>query len=168
MEEGKYIADTIKALDWTEHVRMRPKLYFEEYFQTGTLDDLPIEAACHAIDEFFDDKCNYLEFVMAPDHFHLIYNAGMQLDDNRERSLAELIMTSMSTCTNEKKHLEVGMEFCKLGIATINAASISSKLVTVFNGKKGTFIFEKAKTVSRNVEASNEKIILTWKCILIL
>lgn len=156
MEEDKYTADSIRALDGNEHVRMRPKLYFEEYFRAGKLDDLPIEAACHAIDEYFDGKCDTIEFGVAPDDFHLIYNAGMRLDDKHGKPLAELIMTSMSTCSNEKKHLEVGVEFCKLGIATINAASVSSKLITVFKGKKGTFIFENGKTMSRLIEPSNE------------
>ncbi len=51
----KYRADDIKALEPGEHVRMRPRLYFEKCYAENSLDSLPFEVLCHAFDEYFDE-----------------------------------------------------------------------------------------------------------------
>ena len=40
MADKKYTADNIRALDGSEHVSMRPKLYFMECFEGNSLDAL--------------------------------------------------------------------------------------------------------------------------------
>jgi DNA gyrase/topoisomerase IV subunit B len=50
----EYNEDEIRTVDWAEHVRLRPQMYFNACFEEGTLDALPIEMACHAIDEYLD------------------------------------------------------------------------------------------------------------------
>lgn len=150
----EYTEDDIRALDWTEHIRLRPGMYFDACFEEGTLDALPVEMACHAIDEYFDGNCDALKITVLNTRFSLEYNAGMSLETKRgiEYTKAEDIFTRIYACSNEKKHLEVGDEFCKIGIKAINAVSISCHLITICNGRKGSFLFEKGKTTSRKIE----------------
>lgn len=72
---------------------------------------------------------------------------------------AEIIMTHMFACKNEKKHLAVGEEFCSLGMATINYAAERCELTTVCNNKKGYYVFENGITLSKKIDilqAENE------------
>jgi DNA gyrase/topoisomerase IV subunit B len=66
---------------------------------------------------------------------------------------AEDIFTRMYACSNEKKHLAVGEEFCQIGVMTINAVAERCELMTIHNGKKGTFVFKGGKTESREIES---------------
>lgn len=150
--EEEYSADNIRVDSPVEAVRRRPKLYFETCFQAGNLNSLPLELACHAIDEVFDKNCTLIEFTLFKDHFSIRYDAGMSLRKRGNKPWAESIMTEIYACRNHKKHLSVGEEFCELGIATINFASEFCKIKTIFNGKIGTFEFEFGEIVHSNVE----------------
>lgn len=156
MDKPEYSAEDIKALDWKEHVKMRPKLYFKECFDDKSLDALPFEAACHAFDEFLDGKTHNIEMGIAPDSFFIKYDAGMSMQITYNETFAETIMTKMGACSNHKKHLEVGHEFCQLGMATINAASAECRLVTVSGSQKGTFNFQEGNLTSKTIELSSE------------
>ena len=61
-------------------------------------------------------------------------------------------MTRMAACSNLKKHLNIGHEFCKIRMATINAATTTTKLITVSNNQKGEFTFKQGKTISSAIE----------------
>jgi DNA gyrase/topoisomerase IV subunit B len=146
-------ADDIKTVSWDEHVRLRPQLYFEKCFHEQSLDSLPLEVLCHAFDEYFDGKCKKIEIAVAPGYFTVTYDAGISLKKSSGFSKAEMIMTQIWACKNQKKHIAVGEEFCRVGMATINAIAEQCELITVCGGKKGNFIFEKGRTISRSIKA---------------
>jgi DNA gyrase/topoisomerase IV subunit B len=151
-----YSIDDIQALTPAESIRLRPRLYFDNCFSEGTLDALPFELLCHAFDEYFDGSCKSVEISVGQDCFSVHYDAGISLApryENDPQSKAELIMTKIAACKHEKKHLSVGEEFCNLGMATINFAAERCELETVFNLKKGHFVFENGKTISSIIEA---------------
>jgi len=154
--EEKYTAQDIQTLSGNEHVRMRPQLYFQKCFHEQSLASLPLEMACHALDEYFDGKCTRLDITIMEDYFTVKYDAGISLDMSYGVYVAQNIMTKIGVCSNHKKHLEVGAEFCELGIATINFASEICRVITVSNGQKGCFNFAKGITESIEVEASDE------------
>lgn len=152
----KHTEDDIESLSARTHVRLKPNLYFEKCFKIGTLDIFPFEAACHAIDEFFDKKCSKIEFEINKNFFLLKYNCGMSLKNfDSETTFAESILTKIFVCRNHKKHLKVGEEFCELGIATINFASEKCELETISEGKKGEFKFYKGLLTSKKIDNSN-------------
>jgi len=155
--ESKNEYDKIQSLTACEAVRLRPNIYFEKCFKEQHLDDLPLEVACHAIDEVFDNNCTSIAFVLFDDYFSLKYDAGMSLEKRHDKYRAELIMTAVFACRNEKKHLEVGAEFCNLGIATINFASEHCTVTTVANGQKGMLHFEAGQLVSLDVKPVGEQ-----------
>jgi len=149
----KYTEDSIQALEAGEHIRIRPKMYFEKCFSENSLDSLPFEVLCHAFDEYFDGNCNEIKLIAWNHYFSIRYNVGMPLSTTIEKlTKAEIIMTKIGACSNLKKHLAVGQEFCGLGMATINFASEKAKLTTVWNNQKGTFEFQDGKTISKNIE----------------
>jgi DNA gyrase subunit B len=156
MEKG-FSEDDIKTVTSCEHVRLRPGLYFAKCFNENNLDSLPLELACHAIDECYDNNCTTIEIQLFESHFSIKYDAGMSLEKNDGEYKAELIMTAIFACRNEKKHLAVGEEFCELGIATINFASEFCRLTTVSNGLKGIFHFECGQISSRDVQPTIEQ-----------
>ena len=150
----KYTSDDIQTLSGREHVRLRPKLYFEKCFTEKSLDSLPFEVLCHAFDEYFVGNCNEIKLRVFKDSFSVKYNVGMPLRriENNDLSYAEMIMTKLMACSNLKKHLAVGQEFCSLGMATINFASDTCQLTTVGKKNKGTFVFKNGETVTRTIE----------------
>ncbi|WP_295212352.1 hypothetical protein [uncultured Chryseobacterium sp.] len=155
MEEKKYTADNIKTLEGMEHVRLRPNLYFEDCFKENNLNSLVFGALCHAIDEYFDNNCSEIIVNAKSNSLLVKYNAGMSLDKSWALTKAECIMTKIGACSNEKKHLEVGDEFCRVGMTVINAVSDRCELKTVWNKKSGHFIFGRGKTVFREISETD-------------
>lgn len=151
MKEKKYTESDIRSLDGMEHVRFRPKLYFEDCFKENNLNSLVFECLCHAIDEYFDDNCNEIIINADGNSLNIKYNAGMSLEKSWELTKAECIMTKIGACSNEKKHLEVGDEFCRVGMTAINAVSEKCELITIYNNRKAQFIFEKGYTVFKEI-----------------
>lgn len=151
----KYTEDDIQALDVGEYIRMRPKMYFEKCFLENSLDSIPFEVLCHAFDEYFEGNCNEIELTVWMNSFSIKYNSGISLEivKHEKISKAEIIMTKIGSCSNLKKHLAVGQEFCGLGMATINFASENCKLTTVCNNLKGTFEFQNGLTIMKNIES---------------
>ncbi|MCS3528854.1 hypothetical protein [Chryseobacterium sp. JUb7] len=155
MEEKKYTASSIQTLEGMEHVRLRPQMYFEDCFKENNLNSLVFESLCHAIDEYFDDNCTEIIINANGNLLNIEYNAGMSLDKSWDLTKAECIMTKIGACSNEKKHLEVGDEFCRVGMATINAVSEKCELKTIWNKRKAHFIFEKGKTIFREISEAD-------------
>lgn len=156
----KFTADNIQALEAGDHIRMRPKMYFEKCFSENSLDSLPFEVLCHAFDEYFDGNCNEIELLIWLNSFSIRYNTGISLEisKNEKISKAEIIMTKIGACSNLKKHLAVGQEFCSLGMATINFASEKCKLTTVWNNQKGFFEFQNGKIITKNFETFQSEV----------
>lgn len=142
-------------IDFRDHVKLRPKMYFEDCFKENNLNSLALGSLCHAIDEYFDNNCNEIIINANGNSLSIEYNAGMSLDESRDLTKAECIMTKVGACSNEKKHLEVGHEFCRLGMAVINAATDKSELKTFWTKQKAHFIFEKGHTVSKEISVSD-------------
>lgn len=152
MEEKKiYEVESLIHVDFMDHVRLRPKMYFEDCFRENNLNAIVFGSLCHAIDEYFDGNCHEIFIYANGNSLKIEYNAGMSLEKSHDLTIAECIMTKIGACSNEKKHLEVGDEFCRVGMAIINAVSEKCELKTIFNRQKGHFIFEKGKTVSNEI-----------------
>lgn len=153
--DKEFSADKIQVISALESVRLRPKLYFESCFKSNTLDSLVFEALCHAFDEHFEGNCDEIKLTIWKDSFNVHYNAGMPLDKmkNHNSPYPVLIMTELFACSNLKKHLAVGEEYCQVGMSQINFGSESVILTTFSENKKGTFMFKEGKIESSNIES---------------
>lgn len=155
----KYQEDEIQVLSSRDAVRKRPALYFEECLAAKSLDKLPLEVLCHALDEFLDGNCRQITIHLSHHSFTVEYDAGMPLETDQDGiTSAELIMTVLFACRHQKKHLSVGEEFCELGMATINYVTSVCELTTVSNGQKGQFFFQEGLLTEKNCSpAPNER-----------
>lgn len=153
MSKEKYTADNIQDLSGRTHVLLRSNLYFEQCFSEKSLDAIPFEVLCHAFDEYFDGNCKEIQLTVWKDSFSIKYDVGMPLRKVKyqEFTFPEMIMTKMMACSNLKKHLAVGKEFCSLGMATINFASEKSAITSVWQQQKGTFEFEYGELTLKNI-----------------
>ena len=150
----KYNPSNINMLSAAEAVRKRADLYFGDCFKSNSLDELPIEATCHAIDEILDGNCKWLKILVNSDFFEIQYDVGMPLltrTENEEITAAEMIMTMQFACKNLKKHIHVGDELCKAGIASVNFTAEWCELNTVWQNKRGRFVFKEGETTSREL-----------------
>lgn len=166
MEEKKYTVSSIQSLEGMEHVRLRPQMYFEDCFKENNLNSLVFGSLCHAIDEYFDDNCDEIIINANENSLNIKYNAGMSLEKSWYLTKAECIMTKIGACSNEKKHLEVGHEFCDVGMAPINAVSEKCELRTIWNKQEAHFIFEKGKTVFKEItetDISKDSTVINFK-----
>mgnify|MGYP003884697779 CR=1 FL=1 len=151
--EKKYTADNIQSLLPHEHVRLRPQLYFKTCFDQGHLNDLPFEALCHAMDEYFSSACSQIEIALYAQGFSILYDANMSLEKDVEgNTRMENILTKIYACRNEKKHLEVGAEFCKLGLATLIFASKKALVQSASKSNKLTLQFKNGQVEKRQFE----------------
>ncbi len=154
----KYSASEINVVTPQEHLRLRPEMYFEECRKDGHLNSLVIESACHAIDEFIDGNCKFIHFAVTDTAFSLKYDAGMSLEADQFGGYKPIdIFSKIFTCSNMKKHLAVGEEFCRLGIATVQWASEFCTVTSVCDGKKGTFWFKNGLFESMELESAENE-----------
>jgi DNA gyrase subunit B len=158
MMSDRYDSSKIEVLSFSEAVRRRPEMYFDECFREKNLDMLPVEVACHAVDEIIDGKCTSLEILVYMDYFEVFYNSGMPLYTLPEsnETAAEIIMTKLMACKNIKKHIQVGEELCKIGIASINCASEWCEVHTISENKEAKLHFCHGGIVSREIEKTDQ------------
>lgn len=149
---NEFNEENIRALTAREAVQLRPSLYLKKIFDEGSLNFLPMEVACHAIDEFYDQNCRTIEITVFKNRFILKYDAGLSLRTEHGEVKAIALLSSLFACRNGKKHLSVGEEFCELGIATVNFCSEHFVVNTVCNGQTAYFKFERGVLIEQVIE----------------
>ncbi len=157
MSDKNFPAD-IQVLKGPEAVRQRVDMYFGACIQEETLDRLPIELMCHAIDEVIDGNCNSIKIIVHSTYFEVHYDAGIPLTiiKHTNETYAEHIMSHLFACKNLKKHLEVGDHMCNLGLATVNFGAEWCDLITVSQNQKGHFKFREGGLESKNIQSSKK------------
>jgi DNA gyrase/topoisomerase IV subunit B len=121
---SSYSVENIQVLQGLEYVRRRPHLYVGELGREELFDDLILEALCHAIDEAVDLNCKQIAIDIKSSGTVLIqYDAGISLDIHPKsgKRTVHVLLTSIGACHNLKKHTEVGSEYCRYGLAVLNA-----------------------------------------------
>lgn len=159
--DKKYLEEEITALSARDAIRYRPMLHFASCFEEQTLDAFPLEALCPALDEHIEGNCSHITITLHEDAFTVQYNSGISLQKNTEGlTNLERILTQIYTCSNLKKHLSVGEEFCKMGMAAINFVSTKMECTTVWEEQKGVFILEEGLLISKEITPA--KGIASW------
>jgi DNA gyrase/topoisomerase IV subunit B len=149
MEEANltnYSAKNIQVLPGLEVVRRRPRMYVGELEREELFDDLILEALCHAIDEAVDLNCKHIEINIESSGFVFIqYDAGISLDIHPRsgKRAAHVLLTSIGACHNLKNHIEVGSEYCRYGLAVLNAMCSEFQVNTVCNGQSGQQVYRR-------------------------
>ncbi|AXG69324.1 type 2 topoisomerase subunit B [Kordia sp. SMS9] len=148
----------IRHIEPSEHIRMRPQMYFKTLFEEKTLDSLPLEIIQYAIDQ----KCTIITVNVYADHFSIEFNTGMSLeiyedyDGDITQAEVTLLKITKSVALWKKKAQESGLGEL-IGLIRINATSEWCKLLTYSNGQKGEFLFKEGTTETRTICGSDEK-----------
>jgi DNA gyrase/topoisomerase IV subunit B len=160
---SSYSVENIQVLQGLEYVRRRPHLYVGELEREELFDDLILEALCHAIDEAVDLNCKQIAIDIKSSGTVLIqYDAGISLDIHPKsgKRTVHVLLTSIGACHNLKKHTEVGSEYCRYGLAVLNAMCSEFQVSTVYNGQSGQQVYRKGDAeqdfVLSSSKASNQ------------
>ncbi|MGH1385453.1 hypothetical protein [Kordia sp.] len=147
----------IRHIEPSEHIRMRPQMYFKTLFEEKTLDSIPLEIIQYAIDQ----NSTNISVNLYVDHFSIEFNVGMSLeiyedyDGDITQAEATLLKITESVPLWKKSAQESGLGEL-IGLIRINAASEWCKLRTYSNGEKGEFLFKEGKTETRSICGSDE------------
>jgi DNA gyrase/topoisomerase IV subunit B len=137
------LPNDIKVMTGLEGIRLRPRMYIKDFEQEDTCDRLVFETLCHAIDEFVDGHCRYLDILVLPSEVTISYDAGVSLEKIHGETHAETILTALFACSHTKKHSEIGQTYCGIGMVVVNALSKEFQFKTIWNGLKGEVTYQK-------------------------
>lgn len=120
-----YLPADIKVLSVLEAVRKRPAMYVGDLDAPDLVENLVKEVFCHAIDEMVGGGCNDVHFYIKYNYCIITYNSPMSLKTvgSENETIAYRMVSSLAGCSNLKKNIDVGDEYCKLGLAVLNAMS---------------------------------------------
>ncbi|MGH1542458.1 MAG: hypothetical protein ACRBHB_18685 [Arenicella sp.] len=147
----EYDSSEIKVLKGLEAVRVRPEMYVGDLNANDLSTHLLFQTLCHAVDEIMDRKCTRIEIEVGSTKAKVWYDVGLPLRKDEEYfdyPAAMMFLALHAGCSNRKKHIEVGSEYCKLGLAVLNA--FCRKLQATINdqGKHTTLVFEKGELMN--------------------
>lgn len=133
----------ITILTGAEVVRRRPGMYFD--LGDGDLAaTLVMQALCHAIDDAMDGCCTAIHLQVDGSCVKVWYDSGMPLEPapgHPGGTIAEMFLTIHAACHSHKKHIEVGSEFCRIGLAVLNAACSELTAKIAQGGKSASLRF---------------------------
>ncbi|VAW76586.1 hypothetical protein MNBD_GAMMA12-2268 [hydrothermal vent metagenome] len=144
----EYDASSIVVLKGLEAVRKRPGMYLGDLKAPELSSRLLLQALCHAVDEIIDNNCTNIFIFIKNKTAEITYDAGMPLEYDKEYQecpAAIIFLTLHSGCSNRKKHIEVGSEYCEIGLATLNAVCLRLEVNIVQNGKTAKIVFNKGE-----------------------
>jgi DNA gyrase/topoisomerase IV subunit B len=138
--ELQYDDSNIVVIEGSDAIRCRASKYLGELERADLFDDLIFEALCHAIDESLDDRCKHINiYIDRAGVITVEYDAGIPLH------IANGLLTQLYACHNLKKHIEVGSEYCQIGLAVLNAVCSEFQVDIICNGKHGKQTYIKGK-----------------------
>ena len=152
-----YDESTIFALEGLEAVRQRPSLYLGNLGDPSLPARLLAQAMCHAVDEAVGGRKVNLSLDGTTAHqARVSYDAGMPLDiDPATRSYVALVFLVLQAgCSNRKKHIDVGSNFCELGLAVLNGCCAFVRLEVSHAGRAASFVFSRGTLVSQEAPVS--------------
>lgn len=143
---SEYTANDIEVLEGLDAVRKRPLMYVGDLDAEGLADRMLSQAYCHAIDEALDGAAVTIKTeLVSPTIAVVSYNVGIPLSvhPTSGHRVARIFLTLHAGCSNLKKHVSVGSEFCELGLAVLNALSEACEADIVSNGKAACYRFSR-------------------------
>jgi DNA gyrase/topoisomerase IV subunit B len=138
--ELQYDDSIIVVRELPDAILYRPHLHLGDLEREDLFNDFIFEALCHAIDESLDDRCKHINIDVDRSGVVTVrYDAGIPLN------IANGLLTSLYACHNLKKHIEVGSNYCQIGLAVLNAVCSEFQVDIICNGKHGKQTYIKGK-----------------------
>ncbi len=143
------ITPDIEVLHGLEAVRRRPEMYLASIDAANVADGLLFEALCHAFDEAADARCSQIEIALGGARATIEYDAGLPLCLSGGTISAHVLLATLYACKARKKHLAVGDEVCRTGLAVTNALSAVFDVETISEGQQCQFSYRSGVLVNQ-------------------
>lgn len=147
--ESHFSPQDIVVLSASESVRRRPRLYFDAD-RADIASELAMHALCHAADEAMDGRCNSIAVRVSGSCVQVRYDCGMPLiadEYDPQWTVAEMFLLDLRGCSSRKKHIEIGSEFCGIGLGVLNALCRRMQVDIVDAGQGARLRFERGEPV---------------------
>ena len=151
MAENKYTEDSIKSLDWKEHIRLRPGMYIGKLGDGSASEDgiyiLLKEVIDNSIDEFVMGNGQKIEINISEQGQVAVRDYGRGIPLGKLKDCASKINTG-GKYDSEAFKKSVGLN--GVGIKAVNALSTYFKIEAFRDGKKRAIEFSEGNLVSED------------------
>ena len=157
--ESHFSPQNIEVVSAMEAVRRRQHMYFD----TGKADiasELAMQALCHAADEAMDGRCNTVSVRVSGSPVEVRYDCGMPLTPDPydpQWTVAEMFLLTLRGCSSRKKHIEIGSEFCGIGLGILNAVCSEMDVDTVDAGQGVHLRFQRGEQIGTCVVTPSDR-----------
>jgi DNA gyrase subunit B len=119
MSEPDYTEADIETLSAQEHIRRRPKVYFQD----DVLNNMLLESLCLSLAEAHCGTCTEIRISASGRSASIADNGlGLSLEKRGDgTTFAESLFTRIHTCRDHKAHQELGHELCRVGVVPVVA-----------------------------------------------
>jgi topoisomerase IV subunit B len=157
MAKSNYTEDSIKSLDWKEHIRMRPGMYIGKLGDGSAFDDgiyvLLKEVMDNSIDEFMMGEGKRIDIVVK-EGIVTIRDFGRGIPLGKVVDVVSKINTG-GKYDSEAFKKSIGLN--GVGTKAVNALSNNFKVISFRDGQKKTVEFTRGELVKESkLEKSNE------------
>jgi topoisomerase IV subunit B len=154
----KYDDDSIKTLDWREHIRLRPGMYIGKLGDGSSMDDgiyiLLKEVADNSIDEFAMKSGNKIDITLTPEGLVTIRDFGRGIPLGK---VVDVVSKMNTGGKYDSKAFQKSVGLNGVGTKAVNALSSYFKVTSVRDGKQKSAEFERGYlTVEHKEIKSNE------------
>lgn len=142
----EYGSEDIIVLQGLTAVLKRPAMYLGDIERDTLGSELVMESLCHALDEHLDGKCRNIDIAIdSKQVVTLTYDAALPLraDEQTGQAVGMKFTGLHYGCESQKKHIEIGDEFCQFGLAVLNGVSAYMCIETHDQGTQGTWAYER-------------------------
>lgn len=158
MAESKYTEDSIRSLDWKEHIRLRPGMYIGKLGDGSSHDDgiyiLVKEVIDNCIDEFVMGNGRHID-VSIKDKSVMVRDYGRGIPLGKVIDCVSKINTG-AKYDSEAFKKSVGLN--GVGTKAVNALSSYFRIQSIREGKTKIVEFERGNVIKEsNIKASDEK-----------
>ena len=155
---AKYTEDSIRTLDWKEHIRKRPGMYIGKLGDGASQDDgiyvLLKEVMDNSIDEFMMGFGKTIEIEMT-DNYVKVRDYGRGIPLGKLKDVASKMNTGAKY---DSKAFKKSVGLNGVGIKAVNALSTNFKIVAYRDGEKKIVEFVNGEVISDDpVEKTSER-----------
>jgi topoisomerase-4 subunit B len=157
MAENQYNEDSIRSLDWKEHIRLRPGMYIGKLGNGSSAEDgiyiLMKEVIDNCIDEFMMGNGKRIDIKLAENKVSVRdFGRGIPLG-----KVVDVVSKINTGAKYDSKVFQKSVGLNGVGTKAVNALSSYFLVKSFREGESMTAIFERGILVSEKREATTEK-----------
>lgn len=153
----EYNEDSIRSLDWREHIRLRPGMYIGKLGDGSSMDDgiyvLVKEVVDNCIDEYTMGHGKQVEISINDGSVHIRdYGRGIPLG-----KVVDVVSKINTGAKYDSKAFQKSVGLNGVGTKAVNALSSAFKVTSFREGKAKTAEFEKGQLIKEHKEIATKE-----------